>query len=399
MEPSPPTPDRDPAWDLARGIGVLCVIAAHSAGPYVARPLPGLLWPVYEPVRGLWEYEAPRGNGPGVTDLVFWIIRAFTVPMFFFIAGVFTARALGQSAPGAFARSRAGRLGWTLLAAYFLVMPLVYVIWTWGWVRYGYAAWEHLLHFHFGPAVQQNFHGFGHLWYLWYLLLISVAAAGVHRPWPRALKPATAFGPAFLAICALAPVAALLPTAVARFENGYIPRVGFMVFHAVFFAWGCRMSGALLAPGSRPRRVWGALSPLLIITGVVCVVAMVRTLAPALHILQNQPPPVTLSTEAAWIVGACAAVAGVTLAMGVIGACLRWADAGRPSTAIAALGRASLWVYVTHLPWVGLSAVALYSLPLPGELKACVAFVFALEMSLLSRRLIAGTRVGQWLGA
>ncbi len=399
MEPSPPTPDRDPAWDLARGIGVLCVVAAHSVGPYVARPLPGLLWPVYEPVRGLWEYKATHGSGPGVTDLVFWIIRAFTVPMFFFIAGVFTARALGQSAPGAFARSRARRLGWTLLAAYFLVMPLVYVIWTWGWVRYGYAAWEHLLHFHFGPAVQQNFHGFGHLWYLWYLLLISVAAAGVHRLWPRALKPATAFGPAFLAACALAPVAALLPTAVARFENGYIPRVGFLVFHAVFFAWGCRMSGALLAPGSRPRHVWGALSPLLIITGVVCAVAMLRTLAPALHIRQNQPPPVTLSTEAEWIVGACAAVAGVTLAMGVIGACLRWADAGRPSTAISALGRASLWVYVTHLPWVGLSAVALYSLPLPGEFKACIAFFFALGMSLLSRRILAGTRVGRWLGA
>lgn len=399
MEPSPPTPDRDPAWDLARGIGVLCVLAAHSVGPYVARPLPGLLWPVYEPVRGLWEYEAPRGGGPGVTDLVFWIIRAFTVPMFFFIAGVFTARALTQHTPGTFARSRGRRLGLTLLAAYFLLMPLVYVIWTWGWVRYGYAAWEHLRHFRFGPAVQQNFHGFGHLWYLWYLLLISVAAAAVCRLLPRSSKPGTAFGPAILAACALAPIAALLPTAVTRFQNGFIPQVGFFLFHAVFFAWGCRMSAPLLARDSRPRRVWGALSPLLIITGVVCAVAMIRILAPALHILQNQPPPMMLTTAEAWWVGGCAAIAGVTLVVGVVGACLRWADAGRPAVATTALGRASLWVYVTHLPWIGLSAVALYGVPVPGQLKACAAFLFALGMSLLSRRMLAGTPIGRWLGA
>lgn len=399
MQPPSSTPDRDPAWDLARGVGILCVIAAHSVGPYVARPLPGLLWPVYEPVHGFWEYESPRGGGPGATDLVFWLIRSFTVPLFFFIAGVFTARTLDRHTPGVFARSRAQRLGVTLVAAYFLVMPLVYVIWTWGWVRYGYAAWEHLLHFHFGPAVQQNFHGFGHLWYLWYLLLISVAAAGVARVLPRPLKPATALGPAFLAVCALAPIAALLPTAVARFENGYIPRAGFLAFHAVFFAWGCRMSAPLLSPGSRPRHIWGALSPPLIITGVVCATVMIRILAPALHIRQNQPPPVTLTADGAWSVGVCAAVAGVTLVMGVMGACLRWADAGRPSNALAALGRGSLWVYVTHLPWIGLSAVLLYRLPLPGGLKAFLAFGVALGMSLLSRRILAGTRVGRWLGA
>jgi hypothetical protein len=141
---------------------------------------------------------------------------------------------------------------------------------------------------------------------------------------------------------------------------------------------------------------------------------MLRTLHPALHIKQNEPPPEMLPTRERWIVGVLAAVAGVAMVMGVVGACVRVSRGGTGTASRATpylwhsglwhrylshLGRASLWVYVTHLPWVGLAAVVMFGLRVPGDVKALAAFVFALTMSMLTCRLFTGTRVGRWLGA
>lgn len=386
-----------------RGVGVLCVIGAHSVGPYVSRPLPGLLWPIYEPAAGLWEADPAHGPAPGITDLVFWIIRAFTVPMFFFVAGLMGHQALERHGAREFIRSRARKVGSALFAGFFLVMPVVYVIWVWGWVRYGYAAWEHLRHFHFGPAVQQNLHGFGHLWYLWYLLLMCAAAAGVWRVFEQRKNKnsgsaAFTFGSALLAACVLVPLGTLSETAVRVFENGYVPRAGFFLFHAVFFAWGMASSRGLLRRDSAARVLWVRLAPITSMTGFVCAVWMLVVLHPALHIRQNEPPPVELSSTDQWRVGVLAAVSGVMLVMGVVGTCLS-GRGGRLSGRLAGLGRASMWVYITHMPWVGLAAVAMFGLRMPGELKAGIAFFFALAMALVTRRMFARTRVGAWLGA
>lgn len=430
--------DRDPVWDVVRGVGVLCVVAAHSVGAYVSRPLPGLLWPVYEPVHALWQGEAASGPAPGVTDFVFWTIRAFTVPMFFFVAGVFAWRGLERDGAMGFLRSRVKKLGVALLAGILLVMPLVYVVWVWGWVRYGYAAWEHLRHFHFGPAVQQNLHGFGHLWYLWYLLLMCVGAAGIRGVWTRRkggnaeensgkdgraegartfsggsrsrtnLSAFPAFGSLLLVVGVLVPVAAFMPTAVRVFENGYVPRVGFFVFHAVFFVWGCAASRVMLVRGSAARRALAIGWMPMVVIGCLCAVSMLRVLYPALHVKQNEPPPEVLGTKEQWRGGVMAAVSAVALVLGVVGVCERWVRGSTgpsPRAAmnlwhgIAHLGRGSMWVYVTHMPWVGVAVVAMFGLRAPGEVKACVAFAFALGMAVVTRRVFRGTRVGAWLGA
>ncbi|MFO0832878.1 MAG: acyltransferase family protein [Phycisphaerales bacterium] len=406
-----PPPPRDAAWDVARGAGVLCVIAAHSVGPYLSRPLPGLLWPVYEPAPGLWQPTDPsQGPAPAPTDVLFWLIRAFTVPLFFFIAGLFAAQSMSREGPRAFLRSRLQRLGAPLLAGYFLVMPLVYVVWVWGWVRFGYAAWEHLRHMRFGPAVQPNLHGFGHLWYLWYLLLMCTGAAAwtliapakpppppdaaAHQDTRAALR---VLAPAALALLVLVPVAALLPTAVQVFQNGFFPRAGFFLFHAMFFMWGWAASAPMLDPHSAPRRWTARLSPLLIIAGALCALQMLWTLFPALHIHQNQPPPTLLTPKERWRVGVLASGAALLLVPGVVGTAS--ALAHRAPAWLPALGRRSLWVYTTHMPWVGLVAVALFKVPLPAELKAAAAFAAALAMSLLTRRVFSATAVGRWLGA
>src|SRR5262249_926121 len=148
-------------------------------------------------------------------------------------------RSLANTTGRAFAAARLRRIGVPLLAACLFVMPLIYLAWTWGWVRFGYASWEHLWHFHFGPAVQQNLHGFGHLWLLLSLLLFSLPAA-LCRPLVRRAANTTACRWSTPVVGALlVPICVFPPTAVTRFENAYLPVLGFFLYHLVFFAWGC----------------------------------------------------------------------------------------------------------------------------------------------------------------
>ena len=395
-------PPRDPAWDALRGVAILCVVAAHSVGPYVSRPLPGLLWPVYEPARPLMAGTEGL-PGPAITDFVFWTIRTFTVPLFFFIAGAFGAKSLAHTDPRVFARTRLARLLPALLLGLAWMVVVMYPIWAWGWVKFGYAAPGHILHAHFGPAVQRNLHGFGHLWYLWYLILLTCALAW---SWPllrRAVEhprvPALALR-APVAIGALlillTPVAAFLPDAVFVFDNSYIPTPGFFLFHAVFFVWGAVASRPLLDAQSPARRTLGNIAPILLITGAIIAVVLTRLITPAMHVMQNQDPPLVPGLQDRLRVGTCAAFGAGAFILGLVGLFTLWQ---RPPAWLSALGRISLWVYITHLAWVGLAAVLLFRVQIPSEAKAACAFAFSLAVTLTTRALLTRTRIGKWMGA
>lgn len=393
MSSSTPTPDippadsRDSSWDFVKGIAMLAVLVIHATGPYLSYPLPGLLWPVWEPA---FSPAFRQATGVVVLDLLFWITRSFAVPLFCFVAGVFAAKSLASSAPRPFIKARFRRLGVPLLAGTLIVLPVMYVIWASGWVRFGWAAWEHLPKGHFGPAVQPHLFGFGHLWYLWYVLLYSVLIAAA---WPgvrlvRSYSVGT-LAP-FVAILGIA-VVGIFPKAVVQFTNSYIPEPGFFLYHLLFFAWGVLTSRRAL-----DRGVSGGVT-LAVFLGVFGLVASwVLTTAVEPQMLQQANgviPELPASNRRLWI-----ALASPWPAVSFILATLAISRLASAQW-LCRIGRGSLWIYTTHLVWIGLSVLCLYLVAIPPECKALIALAAGLFGPMATARLVGRVRAGRWLGA
>jgi peptidoglycan/LPS O-acetylase OafA/YrhL len=368
LAPPVPKAPRDPGVDLVRAIACVMVVALHACVAYLSHPLPGLLWPVQE--------GAPTSR----FDEAFWLLRALSVPVMALLAGLFAARALDVRTPAGFLRERFRRVGGALLIG-LGVLVAMYLVWSWGWVRRGWASWEHVPHVRFGPAVQPNLYGLAHLWYLEYLLIWCAMHAAVVWGWRRvrtasshragdrnAPRDAFARSAWVLALAALVTIVVWVwPGAVTLFQNGVVPDPDLFLFHAPFFvagAWLQRLS-------STAARARGADATLRECTPAWWVWLLGALLAsPAMldglrqfvgATLGGQAPPSErtrlITAIATGIVAAC----GVG---GLLGACARLADAlahrHRAASAVAWLGRASLWVYLTHLVFQGAACVLLF---------------------------------------
>lgn len=114
-------------------------------------------------------------TGAEVADFML-VSHSFRMELFFLLAGFFSCGLLQRQGPGGFLRSRAVRLGVPFIAGWFLLRPLVVSGWImgaaslrgdydfWAGIRAGFATLKQL------PA--GLFTG-SHLWFLYYLLLVT----------------------------------------------------------------------------------------------------------------------------------------------------------------------------------------------------------------------------------
>lgn len=385
---------RDDSWDLLRGIALLGVLAIHACGPYMARPLAGLLWPVWEQSGSI---RLPGDLDLPWIDAIFWTCRGFAVPLFFYIAGIFAARSLAGGDRRQYAISRVRRCGGPLLVGTLLILPIMYFVWARGWVHVGSARPEHILGLRYSRSIQPHLHGFAHLWYLAYLLLFALTLAAVW-PWAARLKSRPALSTVFpLGIVILGGLCVLaLPSAVIQFRNAHYPIPGFFLYHALFFAWGVTASGrnfAAATPGA--GRTFAVLS-LAVLVGC----ATTLLIAPWQWLRPPQPFPRLPEAGTRLAIGITVTVLAVLMINGLVRGALihRWSD--RPVLRpIVALGRCSLWVYVVHPIAVGAAALGLYFVRLPVELKVIAAFAAGLLLPITLGPLAARTAIGRCLGA
>ena len=135
---------RDQRLDGLRIIAVLAGIALHAAVPYVTQPIPELLWAVRDPA-----------THP-VADVVFWWGRFAQVQLFFFVAGVLTIRVYAARGDSAFMMARARRVGVPLLAGVAFVLPIVAMVWAWGWMLTERATWAEVWTWRFQDAAPSS---------------------------------------------------------------------------------------------------------------------------------------------------------------------------------------------------------------------------------------------------
>lgn len=337
------------ALDALRAAAMSLGIVLHAAVAYMREPVPGLLWPVHEP------------GTTGFFDWVFWWIHGFRIPLFFVVAGFFSAMLITRRGAGGFLQHRTRRILVPYLLAALVILPAIYYAWAWGWLRTDRCTVREVQRWQFNdPIIQANFRGPAHLWFLqdlYVFCLIAWLFAIVGVRWFRS--------PGFDRFCNLwrSPVSALLfalptfallwldPGIVYEFKNSFLPRPMHLVYSLWFYVTGLAL---YRARRHLPRMRRGA--PLWLLASLGMFVLAIRW--------QDAPD------DEAWTRGGLALVSALFTwcsIVGWLGVFLCWLDGHRPVARY--LSDASYWIYLVHLPLVGLGHVVVSDIDWPPWMR------------------------------
>lgn len=315
---------REPALDAARAIAMVLVVATHAALSFMVTPIG---WAVQD-----------RSQHLGV-DLFVWIVRAFAMPSFFWLSGYFSRVVLERGGVHGFVRHRVVRI---LIPLALAIVPCslgLSALWDWGHVvsvRADVAANIPKLRSSELPIV------LGHLWYLYYLLWLSLVALIARRVTLRrpnglavtAIPAAVTFG-----------VLATLHAVHTDTPLGFLPDLPIAVYMGAYFAWGWWTRPDQLARYG--ELAWQALAIAPLLLGVVCITLYRGVAAP-------------------WYASAASALFTIAMMAGLLGLCVRYAGANR---LVALVSAASYWCYIVHLPIVVALQIAVARSAVPGPIK------------------------------
>lgn len=363
------------ALDTARGWGAVFVVVTHGAIPYAAHEFPSLRWHVREP------------PGSPAFDVTFWWCCAFITPLFALVGGFFAAGSCEAHGPAVLARSRLKRLGVPLLVGTALVLPLTYFSWLPAWQKRGLADPAHLFRGNFTPGLERALWGFGHLWFLQHLLLLTLSLALWRWLARRAhtlpgstpgSPPAAGWLPA-LAAGALAGglVVALAPGVLLDFRNEFIPDPFKLAYHAVFFVAGVR-----LWPHRNRLLDWTRSWWLELVLAAAAMAWLTRFIADPRG--GSEPFLAAVASVVTW----CSIVAFLGLAARA-GSLALWRR----------LTDASFTMYIVHLPILAAVQLALMDTPLPRWLKFALGVTTTIAACLGLHALLRRLRFGWVLGA
>lgn len=362
---------RYPGLDWLRVVASLLVVVLHAGMPYMTSPMPGLVWCTED-----------RPSQTPFVDALSWGIDMFVMPLFFLMGGYLACQSCLKGGPGKFARLRTLRLGLPFAAAFVLIMPFDFYIWILGWVCEDRVIPRKLRSLKVGDELGSQLTGPGHLWFLIYLWLFSVAAAlAVHlwqarrsaaHPDSIALPQAGWAARHRKAVMAGLFATSLLglywkPVVVIGFEQAVLPQLPNILYYAPCFALGWLLQATAWKPGP-------TLGPLLL-TGFLALFPFAWALI-AGHVIDPAEGMRRLQLVASFT--ACGWLATV----GLFALAIRYR--GGVPRSIAYLSHASLWIYLAHHPVVALTQISLRLTEASGTWKCAVAATVGLAMSLLT---------------
>lgn len=311
----------------------------------------------------LIPYHAARyvqkGDGdPRIVDAVVWFVHTWHMPLFFAISGFLAASALRRSSAALQVRARFRRLGVPLVVGMLTVVPLAnfFVIGAASiWPRKGPLPPKRELElenvFSFTPR---------HLWFISYLLIISLLAIGLWLAIQRAPSIGAALNRGFgrlmrswWAVPLLASIsAAILITktgwvAGGSEANSLIPTPTLFVYFGLFFGFGWLLSGQADLIETLKRGAWLRLG-----AGVLIAVPAFLLFYDNGDFTGNVGTPGLLAEiDSLRIYGlfTVGIVCWLTL-FGIWGALARHVQ--QESRVLRYLADASFWIYLVHIPFL-----------------------------------------------
>ena len=356
--------DRLHYLDHLRALAMLAGVVFHAAL-------------AYSPIMSGFFPTADRQNSQWV-DVVVWGLHLVRMPLFFAVAGFFAAWVLARRGGAALVRQRVRRIALPLLVAW----PLVWwslsasTVWAAHHVQHPSAMLVFVREWLQVPDPPQLPPTTGHLWFLYYLLLLGVLhwvlrTLDLGRPgqWLMARHPAwLLLALPAVVLPALASVSAPHPA-----PEGLLPQFWAIVFYGAFFAFGAMLHARPdWLERARPLAPWLA---------VACAVLY----AVFLWRLSVELPGAT-HPIASWGVATLEACLSVWLTVLCLLAGQRFLD--RPSAPMRYLSQAAYWTYLVHLPLLFALQYLLMDRDWPWPLKLALACSATLAVCLLSYQLL-----------
>jgi peptidoglycan/LPS O-acetylase OafA/YrhL len=384
-----PTEARYHGLDAFRAATMLKVVALHASLAYTRFSIPNLIWLVQDP------------SAHPVFDVFCWWSIGFSSP-FFLLSGFF-ARQLysGRGATG-FVENRVRRILVPFVAAVFVVLPASYLVWSSGWMASGWCTFREFrrIRFH-NPVLDRSIYGPMHLWSLEFLVIflavfwilielrrkIESPSSGLTRCLDQAGRLiASPWRPLFVAL----PTCLILWAghahngldALLDRHNSFVPDMYRLSHNAVFFAVGVVMH--------RSRRDLGRLA-----THPWTYIAISWPVFAVRAYLVHKDLTASLSGPQSLLLAVSGALFTWLVTFGGLGLALR---VSRPQPAIRYLADSSYWIYLCHLPVLGLVQLGLFTVQAPALLKFVGTLGITMGLGLASYQvLVRHTAIGIWL--
>lgn len=341
-------PERFHAFDGLRAWMMLLGVVLHSGA-------------AYSTLEDVWWLKDPR-TSPWM-DALLLFIHTFRLPVFFVMAGFFSAMLVARRGAWSFLENRMSRLGLPFLLGMLAVFPVLKISSVWahfafrrpdpdplgrvlGWLAEG----------RLGRSLEP-----AHFWFLEVLLWTCVAATAA-APWLDRLRTGwfrrllqSGWGLPLLAAATAAPLA-LMPLGVLETPHGFAPVPAVQAAYALFycFGWGVYRNRELL-PVLR-RHGWGkiALAPV----AACAAYGLVRA-----QLAQPQ------MTGAAMRLGSAGlnALAAWLMILGLMGLFLRYGS--QPGARMRYLSDSAYWMYMVHPVVLVAVQIPMMYLPWPVAVK------------------------------
>jgi fatty acid desaturase len=384
------SPPRYHGLDALRGITMLLVVVLHAGLAYIARPIPNLIWVVKDPA------------AHPAFDVLCWWTLGISSP-FYLMSGFFAAELAEAKGLLTFLVNRSKRILGPLFVAGLTILPATFFIWVGGWLVSGECTPREILRMKFhAKGYQHNLYGPAHLWSLEYLALMlagyAVWLAVTQRlrrrlPWQEQARTwlrlalASPWKPLLLAV----PTALILWAghrhvgldAIMDRTNSFVPEPFRLLHNLLFFAVGVSL-----------HLYRNDLSRFAGLGGTYLALSVPVFACRALLIQSDLARP--LEDLAALALAGSGAVFTWLITFGLLGLALR--QLNRPHQLLSYLADSSYWVYLVHLPIIGLVQTDLYLVRVPVAVKFATVLSVTVALCLASYHVaVRHTVLGRWL--
>ncbi len=329
----------------------------------------------------------------------FQISHSFRMETFFLLAGFFSHDLLQRRGPGGFVRSRVLRLGIPLVAGWFLLRPLLIS----GWIM-GAASMRG--DYHFWPAVGDGFATLktlpagiftgSHLWFLYYLILVTGLVLVVRAIANRVRFPIHSMDVAadWLSRSSWALVPLVIPTAATLWfmrywavdtpDQSLRPDLPVLMLYCAFFGLGW-----LFARQPEAIARFGRLAVPNVVLALASGWAVLR-----LSEFQSDPGHPQYAAAHVGFVASYATLMWTLVALS-LGFFRKFLHEPRP--AVRYLADSSYWMYLVHLPVVVWLQVAVAEVNLPWWVKLPGISVATVFLALVTYDLFVRSTFLGWL--
>jgi peptidoglycan/LPS O-acetylase OafA/YrhL len=389
--------ERFHSLDALRAFALLLGVALHAAMAFMLPP-------------GFWAVGTT--DPATVPSMCVFYVHSFRMEVFFLLAGFFSHLVIGKRGLGSFLRDRCQRIILVFVVALYPMKFLLSGAWMiggrdTGWLQLppevSHLAWWQLalggLTMESWPAISLT-----HLWFLYYLILITAFFLSARRAIGFVVKPesvvkhvvdvafrrllASWFAPIILMVVTLPLMRAMDGAHVETPDKTFAPNLPVLTLYGVFFVigWFLRGHADLLATLSRRGVV------LLTASFIVSVAAAAGAGAQMSNAARGIETPETLRL-------ATAAATCLTMNLAVLG----WVGLfervfRRPLSWVRYLADASYWIYLVHLPVVVALQIASATWTAPWWIKWPFITVATFGLVVLSYHWgVRKTWIGAWL--